>query len=149
MKGMVNQYLQIALLASLLMTAPANSIQLGSSADQLESMELLDSRLQDAVEYVEQAFEQFNYRYLHEHNYNKKGKKQRVQNDEGLINLAQVDSFLQEDDEQEAHQKTNLLNKVVPDDNYFVQTNDESKFLGTLVWKVLDFLSFGQLESGS
>ena len=35
----------------------------------------------------------------------------------------------------------------MPEDNIFVQTNQENQFLGTLIWKVLDFLSFGQLES--
>ena len=64
---MVNSYLYIVLLA--LFAAPAPCIQFGSTVDQLESMELLDEKMQDAVEFAQEAFEQFNYRYLHDHNY--------------------------------------------------------------------------------
>ena len=58
--------------------------------------------------------------------------------------MAQVESFLQDE---EMPPKTNLIGHSIPEDNYFIQTNEESKFLGTLIWKVLDFISFGQLES--
>jgi hypothetical protein len=42
---------------------------------------------------------------------------------------------------------TNLLNKNVPEDDVFLQTNSENKFIGTLIWKFIDFISLGVFES--
>lgn len=42
--------------------------------------------------------------------------------------------------------KTNLLDNGIPEDNMFVQMNEDNKFLGTLMYKFFDFISFGALE---
>lgn len=41
----------------------------------------------------------------------------------------------------------NLINKDIPEDSMFLQTNTENKFLGTLLWKFFDFVSLGVFES--
>ena len=34
-----------------------------------------------------------------------------------------------------------------PEENMLVQINSENKFIGSLMWKVADFLTFGMLEN--
>lgn len=63
--------------------------------------------------------------------------------------MAQLDSSSETFDEYLKPVKTNLLNQRVPEDNLFLQTNQENKFIGTLIWKFLDFISLGQLESST
>lgn len=38
------------------------------------------------------------------------------------------------------------MNNEVPEDDTFLQLNEQNKFIGTMMWKFLDFVSFGQLE---
>ena len=40
----------------------------------------------------------------------------------------------------------NLLGESVPEDNVLMQTNSENKFLGSMLWKAFDFLSFGAFD---
>jgi hypothetical protein len=39
------------------------------------------------------------------------------------------------------------LDKAPPEDNVFVQINEENKFLGDMLWKVFDFMTLGTFEN--
>ena len=41
----------------------------------------------------------------------------------------------------------NLIGKDIPEDDTLLQTNSENKFLGTLIWKFIDFISLGAFEN--
>ena len=40
-----------------------------------------------------------------------------------------------------------MLDKAPPEDNVFVQMNEENKFLGDMLWKVFDFITLGTFEN--
>jgi hypothetical protein len=44
------------------------------------------------------------------------------------------------------HRK-NLIGNDIPEDNTLLQTNSENKFIGTLIWKFIDFISLGAFEN--
>ena len=39
------------------------------------------------------------------------------------------------------------LDSSPPEENMFVQLNSENKFLGSLMWKIADFLTFGAFST--
>ena len=43
--------------------------------------------------------------------------------------------------------RTNLLDKSPPEDNVFIQMNEENKFLGGLLRNVFDFATLGIFEN--